>query len=208
MKFLKKYKWILAIGFILGLSLPLVNYKYISYNTQKIIYNDYHKIKTYKYALFLGTPKFLPNTKPKKTNNYYKNRINTAIKLYKNNKIKKIIISADILNKYKENELDFIRNDLIKNGVNKNDLLLDKNGYRTWNSVLNTKKILKNEKLLIISQEFHLERALYIAQKHNIKAIGFKAKGKMSNKLFIREILARVKMQLDFFSPPAPKGEL
>jgi len=203
--FLRKYKWKFFIILVLGFSSLLINYQYISYSTKDLIFDDFNKIENFKYALFLGTPKFLPNGK---VNNYYKNRISRALELYKKNKIEKIIISADILNKYKENELDFIENDLIQGGVNKTNLLLDKNGHRTWNSVLGAKKISKNGKLLIISQKFHLERALYIAKRHNIKAIGFKAKGEMSNKLFIREVLARVKMQLDFLVPQPLKGEL
>ncbi|GAA3514175.1 ElyC/SanA/YdcF family protein [Aquimarina addita] len=184
------------IGWLLILSILviLINHKLIEYQTTDLIFSDYTKIPQTEFALFLGTPKYLPNGD---TNNYYKNRINSITRLYTNGIIRKIIISADTLNKYRENEVDLIKLDLIENGVQETDLILDTYGNRTWNSVINLEKISTKNAFIIVSQRFHLERALYIARKKDINAIGFKAKGSMSTKLWIREVLARVKMQID-----------
>ena len=77
---------------------------------------------------------------------------------------------------------------------------MSNNGNRTWKSIRNLKVNEGIDKIILISQKFHLERALYITKKKNINAIGFKAKGEMSNQLWIREVLARVKMQLDLMT--------
>lgn len=98
---------------------------------------------------------------------------------------------------YGENEVELMLSDLKALGVDKVDLILDKHGNSTWNSVINAKKIVGGEGIVIISPEFHLERALYLAKRKGIAAVGYPAKGEMSNKLWIREIMARVKMQLD-----------
>ncbi len=142
----------------------------------------------------MGTSKYLPSGN---INNYYKNRIEATIKLYEKNKIEKIIISANIFNHYKENEVKLIKYDLIERGIKKEDIILDNNGERTWKSINNLEEKQIENKIIVISQKFHLERALYIAKIKNKNLIGFEAKGKMSNYLLIREILARVKMQLD-----------
>ena len=191
----RRYKWKLFWIIVLLIFFLLINYKHISNVTKDSIFDNVSEISQTEFVLLLGTPKHLPNGA---INNYYLNRINATIELYTNNKIKKIIISADTLNKYQENEVELIKNDLIENGINEFDLILDENGNRTWNSILGTKKVVNQKRLIIISQQFHLERALYISnRKTNIDAIGFKAKGEMSYNLWIREILARVKMQMD-----------
>ena len=129
-------------------------------------------------------------------NNFYKNRITAAVELYESGKINTLIISADSLNKYQENEGALIHADLILKGINPSHIILDNDGYRTYKSITNFDGNNKG-KLIIISQKFHLERALYIAHSKHINAIGYAAKGGMSNQLWLREILARVKMQMD-----------
>ena len=185
----------LILVIFLGIGLVSMNYAYISYKSMNLIFISGDEIPKSKYALLLGTPKFLPSGK---VNNYYKNRIESASQLYANNKISKIIINVDTLNKYEENEVKLIKEDLISIGVHQQDIILDNYGDSTWNSITNLNKKIKETKITIVSQKFHLERALYISKKKNINTFGFIAKGEISNQLWIREILARVKMQLDF----------
>ena len=180
--------------FILGALLLWANDAYISYSSNELIFNNTHDIPKSEYALLLGTPKYLPSGN---VNNYYKNRIKSAVALCSKGKINKLIISADTLNKYKENEVELIKSDLLQSGIDESSLILDKNGNRTWKSITNLKGNDSLNNIILVSQKFHLERALYIAKKENIHAIGFIAKGEMSNRLWIREILARVKMQID-----------
>ena len=191
---IKKYIWKLFFLIVLGVFALFVNYIYVSHSSSSLIFDSGNNIPKTKYLLFLGTPKYLPNGD---INNYYKNRITSTIELYENHKVEKIIISADVHNKYGENEVELIKSDFIEEGVNTEDIILDNNGNSTWNSISFLEKESNINNVIIISQEFHLERALHIAQEKNINAIGYVAKGTISNKLLIREVLARVKMQID-----------
>ena len=188
-----KYKYKLTSLAILGLTLLWVNYYHISYSTQKYIFNNPDELTEFDYALFLGTPKKLASGD---VNNYYKNRISAAVELYESGKTNTFIISADSLNKYQENEVELIKTDLILSEINPSSIILDNDGNRTYKSITNI-DINTVHKYIIISQKFHLERALYIAKNKGHNAIGFTAKGSMSNQLWLREILARVKMQMD-----------
>lgn len=162
MKKISRNKWKLISLFTLGIFLLWVNYKYISCSSNEFIYNNSGDIPKSEYVLFLGTPKYLSDGN---INNYYKNRIKSVIELYLRGKVSKIIISADTLNKYKENEVELIKSDLIKKGINESSLILDKNGNRTWKSITNLKGKNNFDNIIIISQKFHLERAIYISNK-------------------------------------------
>ncbi len=89
-----------------------------------------------------------------------------------------------------------MKNDLLKHSISEAALVFDAKGLRTWDSVRNL-KVRNIDHVIFISQKFHLERALFISKKHNVSARAFVAKGATSFKMFIREILARVKMELD-----------
>ncbi|MDB9835879.1 YdcF family protein [Flavobacteriaceae bacterium] len=195
MKKIYKYRWQLLVFYLFCVFVTWENYKFIASSTNELIYVDSELIQKTKYALLLGTPKHLPNGN---VNNYYKNRINATIELFNSGKFTTVIISADTLNKYGENEVELIKEDLIEKGIPKSNFILDTDGNRTWKSVNNINKNTSSS-LIIISQKFHLERALFIAKKKKIDAIGFAANGGMSNQLWQREILARVKMQMDLF---------
>ena len=193
MKKIYKYRWQLLVFYLFCVFVIWENYKFIASSTNELIYVDSELIQKTKYALLLGTPKHLPNGN---VNNYYKNRINATIELFNSGKFTTVIVSADTLNKYGENEVELIKEDLIEKGIPKSNFILDTDGNRTWKSVNNINKNTSSS-LIIISQKFHLERALFIAKKKKIDAIGFAANGGMSNQLWQREILARVKMQMD-----------
>lgn len=108
------------------------------------------------------------------------------------------IVKADFA--YDKELITLIKSDLIKKGINESSLILDKNGNRTWISITNLKGKNNFDNIIIISQKFHLERAIYISNKKKINALGLKAKGNMSNRLWIREVLARVKMRIDLIT--------
>jgi|WetSurMetagenome_2_1015567.scaffolds.fasta_scaffold17430_2 SanA protein len=144
-------------------------------------------------GLILGTPKYLPGGKP---NIYYHNRIKATCDLYKIHKVNKILISADTLNKYSENEVEFIKNDLLQNGIPDTDLMYDRMGNHTLNSILSLRRFNRKE-IVVVSQKFHLERALYLAQKLKISASGYISEGTLTNRLIIRELFGRFKMRID-----------
>jgi SanA protein len=93
--------------------------------------------------------------------------------------------------------------DLIKQGVPKDKIYLDFAGFRTLDSILRAKEIFGIKKCIIVSQKLHLQRALFIASKSGVDAIGFVAKDYPGTKAWLRmrmrEYLARVKAFLDIY---------
>jgi SanA protein len=139
-------------------------------------------------------------------NPYYANRINAAAILMKAGKIRYLIISGD--NSRKEyNEPEEMRKDLMRSGIDSSFIFLDYAGFRTFDSMIRLKEIFSQTSVTVISQSFHNQRAIYIASKEGINAIGFNAKDlskSLGFKVQLREKFARVKMFLDFWTGKQP----
>lgn len=202
---MKKKKRILIILFLI---IPIVivftaNYS-IEKNAEKKIFSNSSEIKKNKVGLVLGTSKLL---KDGRINLYFTYRINATVELYKKGKIDFILVSGDNGNINYDEPTDF-KNELIKNGIPENKIFLDYAGFRTLDSVVRAKEIFGQLSLTIISQKFHNERAIYLAEKNGISAVGFNAKdltGKYGIKTKIREYFARTKAFLDVICKIEPK---
>ncbi|UWX60169.1 YdcF family protein [Chryseobacterium oranimense] len=157
-----------------------------------------------KVALLLGTGKNLNNGMP---NAYFYNRIQAAIDLYKSGKIKYIIVSGD--NSTKDyNEPEDMQLTLMKYGIPKDRIIMDHAGFRTLDSVVRAKEIFGQNKLVIISQKFHNERAVFLAKKNGIEAFGYNANdvNKYAGlKTNLREYLAKTKVYWDLIFRVQPK---
>jgi len=181
-----------------------LSHKLIEKNAQGKIYTSTKNIPKNKVGLVLGTSKLLRNGN---INLYYKYRLNAAIELFQANKIDFIVISGDNGSKSYDEPTDF-KNDLIKAGIPENKIFLDYAGFRTLDSVVRVKEIFGQNSVTIISQQFHNERAIYLAEHFNIKAIGFNARGisgKYGLRVRLREYLARVKVFVDILFNVEPK---
>lgn len=178
--------------------------KTIVSNAKGKLYTSVKTIPKNKVGLLLGTVKYLSNGR---VNLYYQFRIDAAVKLYKSRKINFIIVSGDNGSKGYDEPTDF-KNDLIKLGIPENKIFLDYAGFRTLDSVVRAKEIFGQESITIISQQFHNERAIYLAEHFGLKAIGFNARGisgKYGIKVKLREYLARVKVFVDILFNVQPK---
>ena len=184
-------------------SIFLSNYL-IENNAKNKIFASVKNIQKNTAGLLLGTSKYLANGN---INLYYKYRIDAAIKLFKSKKIDYIVISGDNGSKNYDEPTDF-KNDLIRAGIPENRIYLDYAGFRTLDSVVRIKEIFGQNSVTIISQKFHNERAIYLAEYFGTKAIGFNAKdisGKYGLKVKLREYLARVKVFVDIIFNVQPK---
>ena len=137
----------------------------------KNCYSDVEAIPVREVALLLGVAKITPAGNP---NAFFRGRIEAAAKLYHAGKISHIIISGDNSRK-NYNEPQDMKEALIASGVPENAMTLDYAGFRTLDSIVRCKEIFSCTKITVISQRFHAERALYIADKYQIDAIAFAA---------------------------------
>ena len=167
-------------------------------------YSDISQIEKNKVGLVLGTAKTL---KSGRINLYFEYRVQAAVELYQKGKIDFILISGDNGNKDYDEPTDF-KNELIKNGIPEDKIFLDYAGFRTLDSVVRAQKIFGQNSLTIISQKFHNERAIYLAEKNGIKAVGFNATDvsvRYGLKVRLREYLARTKVFVDILLGVKPK---
>jgi len=194
----------ILILIILSLVSILLANSTINKQTKSRIYSDTDSIPENNVGLLLGTSKFLRNGN---SNQYFENRISATIQLYKAGKIKNVVISGD--NSKKDyNEPEDMKNELIKRGIPEDRIYLDFAGFRTYDSVFRMKEIFGQDRFTIISQEFHNQRAVYIASALKLNAIGFNAKDVNAYNGFktkIREKFARVKMFIDLIFDKKPK---
>ena len=177
-------------------------YHWVSHTTKDKIYSDVTAIPKNKVGLLLGTGKYMASGN---VNLFYKYRIEATVELYKAGKIEYILVSGDNSRKDYDEPTDF-KNDLIALGIPEDKIYLDYAGFRTLDSIVRAKEIFGQSKLTIISQQFHNERAIFIANHFNIDAIGFNAKDvRYRSKRPIREYLARTKANIDLVFNVQPK---
>ena len=168
------------------------------------LYDEVQNIPARKVGLLLGTSPF---TAKGIVNQYYNNRIDAAAELYFANKISYILISGDN-HRHGYNEPEEMRQSLIAKGVPDSVIFLDYAGFRTYDSMVRTKKVFGEDSITVISQHWHNERALYIAQHHQLEAIGFNAKEVYFRKAYLknhaRELAAKVKAVIDVTTHKQP----
>lgn len=142
----------------------------ISLSTHQYIYTHIEKIPERKYGLLLGTS---PGTNG--TNLFFTTRIEATKELYERGKISHILVSGDN-STHSYNEPAYMRDALIRSGIPESAITLDYAGFRTLDSVLRAKEIFSiTDDVTIISQPFHVERALFLARLHGLNAIGYGA---------------------------------
>lgn len=168
----------------------------VNASTKNKLYSDIAKVPHNKVGLLLGTSKIL---KDGRINLYYKFRIDAAVALFKAGKVDFILVSGDN-GQEGYDETTTMQNDLIAAGIPANKIFMDYAGFRTLDSILRAKEVFGQVSITVISQPFHNERAVFIANNKGIAAIGFNAEDVHINSGFktqAREKFARVKMLLD-----------
>lgn len=191
-----------AVKFVVGTVLVVcvlvlgLNFWIVS-STEDSIFHDMADIPPRKVALLLGTSK---HTSKGGANKYFKERIEAAAVLYHKGIVKHIIVSGDNRTIYYNEPRDMYK-DLRALDVPMSAITLDFAGFRTLDSVVRSKMVFGQDELLIITQDFHCYRALFIADYYNIDALAFSAdnKDELPVSLAIREILARSIAVLDLY---------
>ncbi len=213
-----KIRWrkILKVGtlFILGMVLLVAGINWWVYRSGAgRVYEDVNDIPHRRVALVLGTSQYLHNGQP---NAFFSYRMQAAVELYQSGKVDKLIVSGDN-GTHQYNETDAMRRELIRRGIPADAIVNDHAGFRTLDSVVRARNVFGVDAFTVVSQEFHVRRAIFIARSHGIDAIGYPARDPNSTaatrKVYFREALARVKAFLDcyvlgtepkFNGPPEP----
>jgi SanA protein len=203
-KYIKKVYWISITVFICIIAIIFFANYTVTHTTNGLVYNDCTDIPKKKVGLLLGTSKRLRNGN---SNQYFSHRITAAVELYRAGKIEMLVISGDNSSKG-YNEPEDMKQELLKQGIPESHIYLDYAGFRTFDSVIRMKQIFGQDSFIVISQEFHNRRAIYIAQAKGLHAIGYNAQDVFAYNGFktqLREKFARVKLFLDLWTGKVPK---
>lgn len=190
-------KRILIILFIVFGFIWFCNF-YLEKETAPYLYNDINKLPKVRVALVLGTSNKRVNGD---SNSYFTNRMKAAFDLYQYGKVKKFILSGDNSTEY-YNEPKMMRKALMDMGVPDSVLVLDYAGLRTFDSMIRANEVFGLDSVMVVSQRFHNERAVFIARKNGMEAFGYNASNVMYQnqlKVKFREVFAKVKCILDVY---------
>jgi SanA protein len=150
-------------------------------------------------ALVLGTSKTLRSGKP---NLHFKHRMDAAAALYRAGKVQHLLVSGDNHIKSYDEPTD-MRDALVAAGVPANAITCDYAGFRTLDSVMRAQSVFGLTNFLIVTEEFHCPRAVWIARRHGLEAVAFAAPdvpmASWSVRVKAREYLARVLCAADLY---------
>jgi SanA protein len=159
-----------------------------------------HKANRYTYSYTERVPECytaivfgagIRNGKPSK---YLKDRLDAGIRLYEAGKVQRLLLSGDN-GSHNYDELKVMRDYCLAKNVKPEDLFLDFAGFDTYSTLYRAKEIFEVDKAILVSQNYHLDRAIYIGRSLGLDSYGYAADtghygGYRRN--MIREMLATV----------------
>lgn len=188
---------IIIVIIVLGINL------YVKKSTSKQIMNenDSAKLSDVDCIIILGAGIWGDKPSP-----MLEDRLLEGIKLYQNNVSDKIIMSGDHGRK-EYDEVNIMKNYAIEKGIPSENIFMDHAGFSTYESIYRAKDIFEAKKVVIVTQEYHLYRALYIANQLGLEAYGVGADPRQyvgATYRELREILARDKDFIKCIFKPEP----
>ncbi|MBQ4584363.1 MAG: YdcF family protein [Bacilli bacterium] len=197
---IKIIKYILLIIIVIAVIVLSINFHVIQ-STKNQVNIEKDKLSDIECILILGAG--IRNEKPSPM---LEDRLNEGIKLYKEGIAPKIIMSGDHGRKDYD-EVNIMKEYAIDQGVPSEDIFMDHAGFSTYESIYRAKEIFNVNKIVVVTQKYHLHRALYIANKLGVEAYGVNSDPRRyvgAAYRETREILARNKDFLKCIIKPKP----
>lgn len=123
-------------------------------------------------------------------------RVTQALALWRAGKVDRILVSGDH-GTWRYDEPDTMRDALLADGVPGRDIFTDDAGFDTWATMVRARKVFQVHTAIVVTQGFHMPRALFLAQHAGLHAWGLTADlhnyGSQEQRSAVRELLARVK---------------
>lgn len=201
----RRSKWFIRIRrflffglflFVAGLGLIVYANLTAMWASRGKLFDEIENLPSAKVGLVFGTSDRYKG----RENRYFRYRIDAAAEVWKAGKVETLIVSGDNRSSLYYDEPQKMEDALVEEGVPADRIVRDPDGLRTFDSVVRAKKIYGADRILVISQRFQNERAIYLAQAHGIEAYGYNAEDvefQAGFKTRVREVGARVKMWLD-----------
>lgn len=167
-KLKKHFKNLIYLSIIGLIVLFSVNY-YVKSETDSLIYYSENDVPKNNVGIIFGAGIIGDN--PSK---YLRDRLDAGILLYKSKKVNKILLSGDN-GTDEHDELTVMKKYCFENGIDTTKIYIDYAGFDTYSTMYRAKNIFKIDKAILVTQEYHLNRAIYIGNKLGIKSEGFSA---------------------------------
>jgi len=183
MKILKKILFYLLIIIIFILSLIFFDWK-----IQDLKKFNIENVESKDIAIVFGAG-IKANNEP---SDILADRVEVAVDLYNNGKVKKILMSGDNSTVY-HNESLVMKEHAVSLGVEENDIILDFAGFNTYSTCVRAKEIFNISSAILVTQDYHLNRALYLCNNVGVDSIGVNSdlrKYILQFKFSFREIFA------------------
>lgn len=190
MKFVKYGKHLLIALLFCAFVVLAINFMIIT-KSKKYIYTKVQDVPECYTAIVLGAK--VSNSGH--LSDFLKDRMDVAVELYKQKKVKRFLLSGDH-GRVNYDEVNSMKHYLLNYGVRTEDIFLDHAGFDTYNSMVRAREIFQVKDAVIVSQEFHLARAVYIARKKGLEAYGVSADRRAYpslKRLKVRELIANIK---------------
>jgi SanA protein len=175
----------------------------VEHATEDKIFTDARKVPVRQVGVVLGTTPRVHGYR----NPFFENRLDAAAALYRAGKVRCLLVSGDHGTRY-YNEVEAMRDGLVKRGVPNAKIGLDHAGFRTLDSMVRAKKVFGIDSAVIVTDDFHLPRSLYLAGYNGIDAVGLSSvpvPSSINPRPANREIGARALMMWDLLVGRQPK---
>lgn len=196
----KHFKKLIYLS-VLGVIIVICVNVYVKSETNSLIYTAENEIPKTNVGIIFGAG--IVGDKPSK---YLKDRLDAGILLFKSKKINKILLSGDN-GRDEHDELTVMKNYCYQEGVDTTKIYVDYAGFDTYSTMSRAKYIFKIDNAVLISQKYHLNRAIYIGNKIGLKSVGFSANaGEYRNYKYVcfREYFSIFKSVIDVFRNREP----
>ena len=196
----KILKYIMIIIMVIGIIIIAINL-YVKMSTKKQIISDYSNLKDTDCIIILGAGIWGDKPSP-----MLEDRLLEGINLYQNGASDKILMSGDH-GRDEYDEVNIMKDYAIEKGIPSKSIFMDHAGFSTYESIYRAKEIFQAKKVVIVTQKYHLYRALYIAKNLGLEAYGVGADPRQYRGAFqreVREVIARDKDFIKCILKPKP----
>lgn len=192
----KKCIWMLFLaGIVIGLFVLVSNLTMLYTQGKKIVTLEEAKEHKAQCIFILGCGVWSGN----RPSSMLQDRLEEGIRLYEAGVAPKILVSGDH-GRENYDEVNVMKNYLMDAGIPNEDIFMDHAGFSTYESVVRAKKIFQVERMIIVTQKYHLYRALYISSQQGIEAVGVNSDPRAYRGAFYRSAREWIARDKDIFS--------
>ncbi len=203
------WRWAVGLLFLVLVFVAATNFAVLRAGRGRILF-QVDAVPARDVAIVLGTS---PKIRGQWPNPFFESRLDAAAKLWHAHKVRHFILSGDN-SRESYDEPTAMREALVKRGVPAEATTLDFAGFRTLDTMARAHAVFGQRSVIIITDDFHLPRSLFLAEAHGLDAVGFGGEPvpfRWSKKTRAREIISRSMAWVDiyvlhtqpkFFGPP------